>query len=197
MERDVTGVFSSRGGNLIGIADTSHGFENQVNGDWVGTPSNAIDPKLAALSFNGGVTKTIALLSGSLAIDNGTAENAPLIDQRGYRRDTKPDIGAFEYGANTSVDQETEVSGTKSLSPNYPNPFNPVTRIRFSLPRPSRVTLRIFSILGEEMETLIDGRLEAQIHEISWSASGYASGIYLYRLEAGELVETKKLTVLR
>ena len=83
------------------------------------------------------------------------------------------------------------------LFQNYPNPFNPNTKIRFFLLRPSHVTLRVYNIAGNEVATLINEKLAGRAYEIEWNASGHASGIYLYRLQAGEFVETRKLTLLR
>jgi hypothetical protein len=85
-----------------------------------------------------------------------------------------------------------------SLSQNYPNPFNPTTTINFNLPKASNVTLKIFNILGEEVATLVSKRLPAGSHSYQWSRTGgIASGIYLYRLRAGNFVETKKMVLLR
>ena len=83
------------------------------------------------------------------------------------------------------------------LSQNYPNPFNPATKIEFSLPKPAFVTLKIYNLLGEEVTTLIAEKRETGIHKFSWDASGLASGVYLYRLEAGEFIQSKKLILMR
>jgi hypothetical protein len=83
------------------------------------------------------------------------------------------------------------------LSNNYPNPFNPTTTIEFHLFQKVAVTLRIFNILGEEVTTLVSGFLPPGHHAVNWNASNMASGVYLYRLEAGEFVETKKMIILR
>ena len=85
-----------------------------------------------------------------------------------------------------------------SLDQNYPNPFNPVTTIKYSLAAQSKVALKIFNVLGQEIATLLDGVQEAGYHEIMWSgASNIGSGVYYYRLQAGSLVQTKKLLLLR
>jgi hypothetical protein len=80
---------------------------------------------------------------------------------------------------------------------NYPNPFNPSTTIEFDLPKTSKVTLKIFNILGEEVTTLVSDRLSAGSYSYEWDAISLASGIYLYRLEAEEYVETKKMMLLK
>ena len=83
------------------------------------------------------------------------------------------------------------------LEQNYPNPFNPVTDIKFSLPNPSDVRLEVFNIVGQKVATLVDGPLEAGQHTVPWNASGLASGIYLYRLEAGDHTDTRKMLLLK
>ncbi|TFH57932.1 MAG: T9SS type A sorting domain-containing protein [Candidatus Zixiibacteriota bacterium] len=84
-----------------------------------------------------------------------------------------------------------------ALSQNYPNPFNPITQIEYALPEAADVKLRIFNLLGQEVATLIDRRLDPGYHTASWDASDFASGIYLYKLQAGDFVETKKMILLK
>jgi hypothetical protein len=103
-----------------------------------------------------------------------------------------------------------------ALKQNYPNPFNPATTIEFDLPKASDVTLKIFNVLGEEVEKLVSERLSAGSYSYHWSRTGgMASGIYLYRLKAGDpsqgapngqgptgqagqgFVETKKMVLMR
>jgi hypothetical protein len=83
------------------------------------------------------------------------------------------------------------------LSQNYPNPFNPSTTIEFDLPKTSEVSLKVFNILGEEVVTLISDRLSAGTYSYEWDASNLASGVYLYRLKAGNYVETRKMVFMR
>jgi hypothetical protein len=83
------------------------------------------------------------------------------------------------------------------LHQNYPNPFNPSTTIAFDLPKSSEVILKVFNILGEEVATLVSERLTAGSYSYEWDASNLASGVYLYRLKAGDYVETRKMVVMR
>lgn len=84
-----------------------------------------------------------------------------------------------------------------SLAQNYPNPFNPSTTIEFSLPRSTHATVKIYDLLGREVATLVNDQLTAGTHKMEWNVGGFASGVYFYRLQAGEFVETKKLLLLR
>jgi glycosidase len=79
------------------------------------------------------------------------------------------------------------------LHQNYPNPFNPGTTIRFELPKTSHVTLTVYDILGREVSVLLDESRNAGVHELQFDASGLASGIYFYRLQAEGFVQTRKL----
>ncbi len=84
-----------------------------------------------------------------------------------------------------------------SLSQNYPNPFNPNTIIRYSIPIPSYVTLKVYDILGKEIKTLLNEYKNAGTHEIEFDASNFPSGIYFYRMQAGSFTKTNKLVLLR
>jgi hypothetical protein len=84
-----------------------------------------------------------------------------------------------------------------ALEQNYPNPFNPSTTIRYSLPERSYVTLTVFNALGQRVAMLAEGEKEAGFHEVRFEASSLASGVYLYRLTAGEYVQARKLILLR
>ncbi|MFZ1683885.1 MAG: DUF4038 domain-containing protein [Candidatus Zixiibacteriota bacterium] len=89
-----------------------------------------------------------------------------------------------------------------SLSQNYPNPFNPTTTIEFSLQASGNVTLDVFNLLGQRIRTLADGVMEAGTHRVEWNSrddhgSTVSSGVYFYRLTAGEFVESKKMMLLK
>jgi hypothetical protein len=86
---------------------------------------------------------------------------------------------------------------TYSLSQNYPNPFNPTTTIEFTLPETQNVKLIVYDVLGREVARLVDGRLQAGAHNVTFKAAQHASGMYFYRLEAGDFVQTKKLMLLK
>ncbi len=84
-----------------------------------------------------------------------------------------------------------------SLKQNYPNPFNPTTTIIYSLPEASDVRLDIYNILGQNVATLVDEYRQAGTHEVTWNANGIASGVYFYRLTAGEYTDTKRMLLLK
>jgi len=84
-----------------------------------------------------------------------------------------------------------------TLEQNYPNPFNPNTIIKFALPQDSKVNLIVFNILGEKVAKLINQEMKAGYHQIEFNASTLASGVYLYRIKAGDFVETKKMVLMK
>ena len=83
------------------------------------------------------------------------------------------------------------------LHQNYPNPFNPKTTIKYEVAEPSFVSIRIYNVLGNEVATLVDGKSPEGNFEINFDASGLTSGIYFYTLRSGNIVETKKMLLLR
>ena len=97
----------------------------------------------------------------------------------------------------SSVDPVQGLAVEYELLQNYPNPFNPSTTIGFSIPAKSKVSLRIFNLLGQEVALLANDDLAAGKYQIRWNPEGLASGTYFYRLQAGSYVESKKLLYLK
>jgi hypothetical protein len=119
-------------------------------------------------------------------------------------------IRASVRGVTTDVKQVSDIMPDDVvLEQNYPNPFNPTTTVTYSLPSHSnnsaqgriwvgsQVILKVFDLLGREVATLVNENQNPGTHTATWDASGQASGVYLYRLQAGGFVETKKLLLLR
>lgn len=96
-----------------------------------------------------------------------------------------------------STERNFNVPDRFTLKQNYPNPFNPETRITYSLPRDEEVTLTVHDMLGREITTLVDRRQSAGVHTIRFDASGLASGVYLYRIHAGEFSQTRKMLLVK
>jgi eukaryotic-like serine/threonine-protein kinase len=107
-------------------------------------------------------------------------------------------ITMFRIQAGTGVETESAVPSTFSLSQNYPNPFNPSTVIQYQLPVASYVSLRIFNIIGQEVATLVNGyKNEGKHSQVFNSSSGIPSGVYFYRICAGEFQATQKMIVTK
>jgi hypothetical protein len=176
-----------------------------VQGDSSGTGNINADPLFADAMFH--------LSDGSPCINAGIASfdfgggmvcYCPETDIDGNSRPdpdgSNPDMGAWESPLppteviNLPV---TEIPQSYFLAQNYPNPFNPSTTIEFALPRSAFVTLKVYNLLGEAVATLVTEQREAGTHKLNWDARGLTSGVYLYRLEAGEFVQSKKLVLMR
>jgi hypothetical protein len=83
------------------------------------------------------------------------------------------------------------------LSQNFPNPFNPNTTIRYQIPKSGNVTLKIYDVLGAEVTTLVNEEKVAGKYEVSFNASKLASGVYIYRIQAGDFISSKKMILLK
>jgi ribosomal protein S11 len=91
----------------------------------------------------------------------------------------------------------TEIPSKYSLLQNYPNPFNPTTTIKFDIPKSSNVKISVYDITGKEFGVLVNEKLQAGTYQTNWNASNFPSGIYFYRIQAGDFSETKKLILLK
>jgi len=91
----------------------------------------------------------------------------------------------------------TELPKSFNLYQNFPNPFNPSTSIRFSVPKRTHVQLKVFDIIGCEITILVNEVLEAGNYDITFNADGISTGVYIYQLKAGTYVESKKMVLIR
>ncbi len=97
-----------------------------------------------------------------------------------------------------SVESQEEITpGSFSLAQNFPNPFNPSTTISFSLPSAQNVTLKVYDILGKEIATLVNEYKQAGSYSINFNAKNLSSGVYLYQIQAGNLIDTKKMILIK
>jgi hypothetical protein len=110
----------------------------------------------------------------------------------------------LEADSPSVVDNEIRIVDSYSLEQNYPNPFNPSTKIKYSVPHSSNVVIKVFDILGNEIETLVNEEKAVGTYEITWYAEKLPSGIYFYRLQAvptgrqaGSFVEIKKMVLMK
>ncbi|MCC5940835.1 MAG: T9SS type A sorting domain-containing protein [Balneolaceae bacterium] len=110
------------------------------------------------------------------------------------------DAGASRFVITT--DQVLETGGPElplvfNLAQNYPNPFNPSTIISYELPETSDVRLEVFDLTGRQIATLVEGQVQAGSHRVTFDAGNLSSGVYLYRLQAGNQIFTRKLTLIK
>ena len=190
--------------------------------DFGDVPVNTVDSSLVAFRSEGNVSLVINSMTASapFSVDfEGPVSLQPGPLLRVYPRVMPTQLGEsrgwliIHHSATSSPDSvELIVNGTENVSANddpllptdyalyqnYPNPFNPTTTIAFDLPQGSPVSLRIFNVQGQLVRELLDGApLAPGRHEISLDASGLATGVYIYRLDAAEFHSDKKLLLLK
>ncbi len=124
---------------------------------------------------------------GSTAKRFDTKENANVAN--------RPQL-TVTYTGPTAV-EDSHAPASFALHQNFPNPFNPSTKIRFDLPATSRTTLKVFNLLGQEVATVVNGVLSAGRHTVDWNANDMPAGVYLYRLGSGASVATRKLVIAK
>ena len=112
-------------------------------------------------------------------------------------KEIKTDQEKDPFTSLTTVSDKGIIAKDFSLLQNYPNPFNPSTTIRFSIPQQSVVTLKIYNILGEEVSTLLNKELASGTYDVTFDAKSLSSGIYFYKIQAGNFVSTKKMMLLK
>ncbi len=97
----------------------------------------------------------------------------------------------------TSNEFETGAPREFELSQNYPNPFNPSSTIRFGVPEASDVRLEVYNMLGQKVSTLVNQKMQAGWHTVQFDAAGLSTGTYIYRIQAGDFVSTKKMMLIK
>ena len=112
-----------------------------------------------------------------------------------YRLKQIDNDGKYEYSGMVEI--EINRPGKMELSQNFPNPFNPSTLIKFNLPEAGMVKLSVYNILGQEIRTLVDEYKESGAYQYKFDAGDLNSGIYIYKIESGSFVQTRKMTLVK
>lgn len=101
-------------------------------------------------------------------------------------------LTATGMGNNTSL-----IPNKYELGQNYPNPFNPTTKINFAIPKQGLVTMKIYDVLGREVRTLVNEVKQAGNYTVDFNASEFASGVYFYKIQAGEFMDIKRMILVK
>jgi len=150
--------------------------------------------------FNDISSNDFTLKATSDGIDNGKSLNTPYnfdYDGKSRPRGSGWDIGAYESDFTASIKNDDGQPIGYRLFQNYPNPFNPSTNISFTLPVDTKIRIAVYNLLGEEVAELANDELSAGTHTFSFNADGLTSGVYFYRLEAGEFIAIKKMVLMK
>jgi hypothetical protein len=180
---------------------------SNIEGGWNGGAGNInVNPLFADTLYRlANASPCIGAGRDSVQI-GGIWYRAPALDFGGNSRPiplgSQPDMGAWEnpLGNPTSVgDAGGSQPNAFDLVQSYPNPFNPSTTIRFTIPIGTygQTSLRVYDVLGREVVTLVNEEKRPGTHRAEWNAAGVASGVYFYTLETGGSVATKKLILMR
>jgi hypothetical protein len=179
---------------------------SDIQGGWGGTGNIDLDPFFMDPSiFDFHLQDTspcIQTAKDSMEI-TGTWYYCPPYDYdtlpRPHPVETMPDMGAYEYQLLVGIEENLSslVPDEYSLAQNYPNPFNPTTTLVYGLRERTIVELKVYDVLGREIETIVNSEQEAGYYEMEFNANRLSSGVYFYRLRAGEFVKTKKMVLLR
>ena len=171
-------------------------YENNIDEDplFIDSESNDYRLSVSSLCIGAGID--------SLEIF-GTWYFCPIFDLEGnprpYLPGFMPDMGAYESPLSVSGIQDylSMVPKEYTLQQNFPNPFNPTTTIRYKIPARGFVTLKVYDVLGNEIATLVDEEKQAGSYGVEFNASTLSSSVYLYQLQAGDFVQTKKMLLLK
>ncbi len=114
---------------------------------------------------------------------------------------TNVGVAAFDitgvYEVSISIDSDDQLVSEFALKQNYPNPFNPVTNIEFSIPAASHVEISVYNMLGQRMATVVNQNMSAGVHTAQFNAASLSSGVYIYRLQAGDFVQTRRMMLVK
>ena len=111
--------------------------------------------------------------------------------------DNNPPFIVVRYDAPSGIEDVSSQLYSYKLFPNYPNPFNPVTTIRFTISEQTFTTLKVYDVLGTEIATLVNQEQLAGEYEVEFNGTGLPSGIYFYRLQTGSFFEMKKMVLMK
>jgi hypothetical protein len=172
--------------------------------DLQATPSSTLDIGVALFASNGaayyaGRGGTVRQVDAN---GPGGSERinyvAPATDYYGLVLWSNAGDGTVNINASTGIDDQTNLIPTKfEVDQNYPNPFNAQTALSYALPKGSMVTIEVYDLLGRKVETLLNEEQQAGYHRLVWDASNQTSGIYFYRIKAGEMSEIKKMVLVK
>jgi uncharacterized protein YdaL len=144
-----------------------------------------------------GIASTELVLDEEAGFEPLTTYSWSVQSVRGAISSAWSEAWEFETADVTSSENLSDIPKSFELRQNYPNPFNPVTQIQYALPEAIEVTLEVYDVLGRRLSVLVNEQQQAGWHEISFDASRYSSGIYIYRISAGDFRQTRQMMLIK
>jgi photosystem II stability/assembly factor-like uncharacterized protein len=173
------------------LSDLRTIFLLNPNTGWIGVTRDNTNAQILFTNTGGVSWTTYNILFGSSNLSNIFFWDL----NHGWFTMPNGQIGYFD--GTMRVEEEDNIPMELCLFPNYPNPFNPTTKIEYQLAELSFVTLKVFDVLGKEVATLVNEEKPAGMYEVEFTIEGLPSGIYFYQLQASNFVETKKMVLMR
>jgi len=175
------------------------GLQLELKGAGVTTPVSLLDNQIDLLygEQDNGIRVGLLDLQGEAIIESGTQGVIELSGEFEITEAIVSDMNHRGLAVSIGAAKETSLPTEFALHQNFPNPFNPTTEISFSLPVAADVKLEVYNVMGQQVATIVDRFMEAGRHSVTFDGRAVASGIYFYRLEAGEVVETRKMVLLK
>lgn len=155
------------------------------------SPNEGFTPEASTLLSK--VTDTIYVDMNVPGNSNNVYYKAEAVDIHGNKSTPSQEAQVILTG----IDEKNNEPLKFEISQNYPNPFNPTTTINFSIAQPEYVIIKIFDVLGREVQTLVDRQMSKGIYKVNFNGSSLSSGIYYYRIHAGDFVQTKEAILLK
>jgi hypothetical protein len=181
------------------VSFTGSYFNCAVNLSWTtATESNNKGFDIQRIKSNGN-WETIGYIQGqgTSTIKNEYSFSDKNVSEGTYKYRLKQTDFDGSNVYSKEIEVNTKVPESFSVAQNYPNPFNPSTTIEYSIAKISQVSIKIYDVLGKELQTLVKASQEAGTYKVTWNANNYGNGIYFYKVEAGNLSKTGKMILMK
>jgi hypothetical protein len=208
------GVWTQQGPKLIGTGwvSGSQGWSVAISSDgntaieggyidnggagaiWEFTQSGGVWTQQGLKLVGTGAVGSVVHQGNSVAI---SSDGSTVIEGGNKDNNNAGAVWVFNQNLNSVRNISQEAPKSFSLSQNYPNPFNPSTNIKFDVAKNSFVSIKIYDLLGKEVETLVNQQLQTGSYEIEWNAPKFSSGMYFYKLTAGDYFDVKKMILVK